>query len=499
MDRAALIAEAKRRRLLAQVKAARDQAKPAPTPEPDGPGLLARSRDRLALGLSDVLSTVTGNTYGRDGDPTQRDSMAPSAVVMKAAGGDVIPAVGSVIADAAMTAGKAVLPESAENAIASAAQTVAQSAPVQAVGKGLQRWKAADPNSYAAAGELANVAGVLAPVPKPALTTGAKATQRLARSLARKRKTETLAMLTPDNPLDEGSLQIADDVARSKKFVPSPRYEAVIDEVASIPGVNPRKSYTANMNALESHVTDLRKGLDDKLVGATPIPGPVVEHAVGQAVAKSAQSPMLVGDAGKAAERIYAKFDELVQAKMANGEITPQGLLDTRRELDAWLKSSPGDVFGPGTAASKIATREIRRSINTLVDKAAPGAGVSDDLARMNKALEARDLISSRAVDEAQTGLGRYMATLERSTGLKHPVNPQSAYITATNPVVGVATGAAALALGLRRGLGESFGKFNARMENLLQEAINRGAPAAERAAIIAAMNQEKEKRHAAR
>ena len=487
-------------RLKAKAAQAAAPAQPAaPAPAPEGPGFLARSRDRLALGLSDVGSTLTGQTYGRDGDPTRRDSMAPSEYVMKALGGDAIPAVGGVIADAVVTAGKAVLPESAEDAIAEGVQTVAQSAPVQAVGRGLEAWRKASPRTYAQAGDAANVLATVAPAPRPALTTGTRATQRLTNRLAQNRQRETMHMLTPDNPFDQGNLVIADDVMASKTFVPNARYQGVIDETASVPGVNPRQSFTHNVNALDDHVTQLDEALAQRLAGAPPIPAATVAQTLQDSVARAADQLTLVADAGTFADTIYARFNQILAPRMAGGQISPQDLLDARRELDVWLRNSPTDVFSPGGAASKVATREIRQAINDLVDTSAPTAGVRADLTRMNRALEARDALRPHAVSEGENRFSRYLATLERSTGLKHPVNPQSAYITLKNPSIGVVAGAAALAMGLRRGFGESFGAFNARMEMLLQEAINRGAPAAERAAIIAAMNQEKEKRNATR
>lgn len=485
-----------------QLKAKAAAAKPAPAPPPrvpESPGLLARARDRLTLGLSDALSSAAGDTYGRDGDPTRRDNLDPRGRLMKVAGGDVIPAIGSVIADTAITAGKTVLPKVAENVIADAAQTVAESPPVQAVGKGLARWKAASPGSYAAAGDAANVLATVAPAPRPALTTGTRATQRLTNRLAQNRQRETMHMLTPDNPFDQGNLVIADDVMASKTFVPNARYQGVIDETASVPGVNPRQSFTHNVNALDDHVTQLDEALAQRLAGAPPIPAATVAQTLQDSVARAADQLTLVADAGTFADTIYARFNQILAPRMAGGQISPQDLLDARRELDVWLRNSPTDVFSPGGAASKVATREIRQAINDLVDTSAPTAGVRADLTRMNRALEARDALRPHAVSEGENRFSRYLATLERSTGLKHPVNPQSAYITLKNPSIGVVAGAAALAMGLRRGFGESFGKFNARMEMLLQEAINRGAPPAERAAILAAINQEKEKRHAAR
>lgn len=496
MTREEMIAEVKRRRLIEQVRAQRaGETKTAPAAA-EGPGFLQRAKDTLSLGLSDALSTASGQTFGRDGDPTSPDVMGANEQGMKLAG-DALATVGRVAGDAAVTAGKAVLPEPVQQVIGDTAQAVAQSTPVQAAGKGLDKWREASPRTYAQAGDAANIAAAVAPVPIPNLQTGARATQRLARTLAGNRARETLRMLTPDHPLEEGSLEIANNLLRTQEFIPNARYQGVINEVADIPAVNPRASVTDNVNAIENHVTGLRQALDQRLTGAQPIPAPVVDHAVQQAVARAQQSHTLVGDAGTAAERIYTHFADLVQSRVVNGEITPQALLDARRELDTWLRNSPSDVFSPGGAAVKVATREIRQSVNRLVDASAPGAGVAGDLRRMNQALEARDVLAPRAENEARTGLGRYMRTLEQSTGLKHPVNPQSAYITATNPVVGVATGGAALALGLRRGLGESWARFDARMENLLADAINNGASPAQKAAILAAMNTEKEKRNA--
>jgi len=97
---------------------------PAPPPPPEEEqGFIDRSLDRLQLGLSDTMSTLMGDTYGRSGDPTERDDLPVvnpfgSNRLMKALGGDIIPAVGDVAGDALISGGKAVLPESAEQKIA---------------------------------------------------------------------------------------------------------------------------------------------------------------------------------------------------------------------------------------------------------------------------------------------------------------------------------------------------------------------------------------------
>jgi hypothetical protein len=488
--------EARARLRYLELKAKAAAAAPAPVAPPaqEPPGLIRRVADAAVTGVSDAMSTMTGDTYGRNGNPTQRDNLDPRGRLVKAAGGDLIPAVGTMVGDTAMAAGKAVLPEAAENAIASGVRALGSTAPVQAAGRRLAQWRAKSPESYAAAGEAANIAMALLPTKKlPTPNLGPQAASKLAKTMAERRAKETLNMLTPDHPYDQGNLVIDDTAMERKLFVPNKRYQGVIDEVNSVPGVNPRKSYTANKNALEKHVNELDADLSEKLKNAEGIPAPVIDHALKQSVARAHDNLTLVADAGKFADNIYAKFNELVQADMVNGEIAPQSLLGVRRNLDRWLDNSPTDVFGPGGTAAKVATREIRQSINNLVDGAAPQAGVKTTLGRMNKALEARDLMRPRAEGEGTNRLSRYMETLERTTGLKHPVNPQSAYITATNKVVGIGTGAAALGLGLKRGLGESLMKYNVRLSNMLDKAPSQEA----KALIIDAMNREKEKRNA--
>lgn len=474
----------------------------AQTAAESAPGqFLKRSLQTLTTGASDALSTVAGDTYGRNGDPTQQDTLDIPQKVLKVAGGDILPAVSQVTGDAVIEAGKAVLPKVAEDAIASgvgtAANAVMQTTPAKAVASGLSQWRQKSPETYATAGELANIALTMAPVVKAA-PTGAVSRKVLNNVMSRNRKKELIDMLTPLD-VNANDLSIAGDTAASKVFTPNAHLQGVVDEVNTVPGVDPRKSYTQNRNAITKKVDDLRTGIDAKLDGVEPIPLSDVRSEVQAAIARANAAPTMTGDAGQVAERIYTKLDEILAGKAPDGNITPKDLLDSRRELDSWIKSYPGDPFGPTMTATKTATREIRNTLNDVVDRVAPSAGVKNDLASMHKLLLATEDLAPKAVSEGNTKFTRYMQALENASGFKHPVNPQSAYITGRNPVIGMAVGAGALAHSLKRGLGESVLKFNARMDELLAKAVREGAPPAQRMLIIDAMNKDKEQRNATR
>ena len=170
-------------------------------PTPEGKGLFGRSLDTLQLGVSDAMSTLAGDSYGRSGDPSERDDINYLSKAIKMVGGDMLPAVGEVGGDAMITAGKAVLPEAAEDFIADKTsqgiEYVAESDVGQAVGVGLEKWKAASPETYALAGELGNIGLAVAPVPKIKPKFGAKSTSKLKKALQDRKTIETERLLEP--------------------------------------------------------------------------------------------------------------------------------------------------------------------------------------------------------------------------------------------------------------------------------------------------------------
>ena len=174
-----------------------------------------------------------------------------------------------------------------------------------------------------------------------------------------------------------------------------------------------------------------------------------MDDALEEAMEEAAASPLLVGDAGKVAERIYIKFNDIFLEYVDDaGNISAKDALTARRELDAWIKdSSKGkSIFTDNSSASGVAVRKLRQSINKLVNDAAPSAQVSEQLAKMNRLLDASEVIAPKAFGEVGSNvLGRTISRLEEATGLRAPVSPMAAASNVRSPAAVALTGLGAL------------------------------------------------------
>lgn len=465
-------------------------------------GIVGRSIDKLQLGLSDAISTVMGDSYGRSGDPLERDDLPVfdllgSNRVYTALGGNIFPSVGEVSGDALIAAGKSVLPKAAQDAIASGMQSVMTSEPAQMAGRGLEKAKEhLGPEGTALAGELLNIGAAFVPVPKVKPKFAARNKRVLEKTLAKQKRDDLKKRFEPTNPYDQGTLKIKDDVLETKEFIPNKRYDAILDEVEKTPGVKSTNAHTDNREALELEVSKVRESLDKKLVDANPVSGKDLDDDLLEAMVRAEDHFMLQGDAGESAQRLYEEFNKMYVSKLDEaGNISARDLLDTRRDFDQMIGDAvAGDPFSPGGTAQKVAIRELRQSINKLIDKAAPDANVSEDLARMNKMLEARDVILPSTRTEAGTNIGRGMERLQERIGVKAPVSPLAIGQTVTSPkTVGLGAAAAALAMGGGRAISNTLKTGSVAGDRIMAELIRKGVPAAERAAILASLQEQEQ------
>lgn len=138
------------------------------------------------------------------------------------------------------------------------------------------------------------------------------------------------------------------------------------------------------------------------------------------------ESPLLVGDAGKSAERIFNKFVEFLPK---GRDVTAIDLLQARKRLDQWIKTSGRSrFFDPKTeTAISEGLREIRQGANELIAQKAPNVAVKELLAKQSAMYDALDAIIENGWREVGTGAVKRFAK-------KHP------YITGA-----IATGAAGL------------------------------------------------------
>lgn len=435
----------------------------------------------------------------------------------QALGADIIPAVSDVGGDIAATAVREGIPDVAKEGAGYAYEGLKQITPDfiesgvdavgnglssvgGAIGEGLSKWKAASPNSYNAAKEMANIATAFTPakVPNIGMKTGLKSAVKNDEYKAAQRKKSIAKMLDPDDIVDaanrgQGTVTEADNWLQTRSFEPSERGKTRYAEVEKITKIDPDKSFLYNMNAIEDVVETKRRGLDASLEGATSIPTATVTKDLQDVIVEAGKSPTLVGDSSKAADKIFEAFSGILEKRAVGGSISPKELLQARRDLDVWLKVNSENIFDNTTAARSLAVKSIRNKINERVALAVPDAKVSQSLKEQSDLLTSRDSFIPKAAKEGKNRLSRAVTQVETETGLAPPSTPQATTVNATSLPAMALTGAATLAsLGRKKAnMMLRGGRVNAWKG--LDKLVNNTPEAAARIAALNAFNQDED------
>jgi len=434
----------------------------------------------LLEGFSDAGSSLIGD----------RD---PAGNVQKALGGDILPAVGNVVGDAVMTAGKEVLPQSWQDNIEGAVEAVSESILFRNVGRGLEFWRESSPDTFERAGELANFAGMIPKIPKVNFADNVSANKVAA--LAKQKRSDTMKLLEPKvvSARDIEVSPILKKYERQAKDWETRMY----DEVEGIDGFNPRGNNVDNVHALDTEVTKIKNQLDADLAEVERFDVQEIlgdDGLIAKQIAELELEPLLVGDAGESAKRIYNIFERDIKNSIdADGKISALEILQARRDMDAALRKASAGIFDPLTSsANKVATRRIRQSINDLVADKAPDANVREALTRQSDLLTAADDIDKIVSTEARTGLSRALQKVEESSGLAPPRSPAAAAFNISSiPALAVGTVATGLTLG-SRGAKNAARSISGAGQIALQKAVNSlGSPAAKGLTLAALQDEE--------
>lgn len=165
------------------------------------------------------------------------------------------------------------------------------------------------------------------------------------------------------------------------------------------------------VNVVKDEITNVAKDLEKQLKSMEV--QPILEPEDLQGLIERTQkifkeSPLLVGDAGKASKRIFDKF---VSFLPEGKDVTALDLLKARKKLDSWIRSEGRSaVFDPRieTAISK-GLREIRQGANKLIADKAPNVPVKNLLQKQSSMYDALDAIIENSWREVGTsGVQRY-------------------------------------------------------------------------------------------
>lgn len=429
---------------------------------PKEPGFVEKSMDRLQLGLSDAMSTMAGDTYGRGTADALEKTPVNKAWRPFSAVASTLEGIGDVTGEAIMAGDKAIGSPLSKSMAALGGSAYGQTAGWGAskVEEGLE---ATVPELMPALGEAATIAGAVLPYAKGLKAGGgAKVAEGLKQSKVKLREGDIAKRWEPESPVGEPG-SVDENMFGFRKVNP-PEYRAqMYEDIASVEGLNPRKSKLSNFNALDDSVEVMRKKLDADLKPYDALATDDVKIALNEAIESASLTPTLAkADVAKVADSVFVKFEELVSKHTVDGKIKPGDLLQARRDLDTWLRKNKTNIFDSETMSGQtIAVNSIRNTINEQVAKAAPDAKVAESLRKQSSLLTARDEMVKGANVEGKNPLSRAIREVQDITGMT-PVHTPNAVGASLQPGA-LAVGATGAALGLgRRPLGNALRRIGA-------------------------------------
>lgn len=188
-------------------------------------------------------------------------------------------------------------------------------------------------------------------------------------------------------------------ILRNKEVALSPAEQRIAQVVESVPGVSPSNTLQGNYNAITQELSTEAQSLMGTLQQSPArISAREVEQSLNLAQQRLAQSPTIVGDAAKTAERLIDEAKRIV----ARNSPDSAGLLRSRQEFDRFVQSQKSaTVFDPALEnALSLAVREVRQTMNALIEIKNPAVGVRESLGRQSSMYRALDNIAPKAADE---------------------------------------------------------------------------------------------------
>lgn len=207
---------------------------------------------------------------------------------------------------------------------------------------------------------------------------------------------------------------------RRKVVELTPQEQEIASTVAAIPKVKPSNSLQGNANAIQEANRSEAEALISKLrENDVEIGGDTIAQGLTQIKDNLSKNPYLSGvDASKAAESVVNQAMEIIQKNPR----TASGLLQSRKDLDAWVKSQKPNIFDAADSPVSTAVREVRQGINDMVDAAVPDAEVKVSLRKQSNLYRAHENIATKAKDEAKTRAGRVAQNIGKAVTLKGAV-----------------------------------------------------------------------------
>ncbi len=222
-------------------------------------------------------------------------------------------------------------------------------------------------------------------------------------------------------------------------------------EVAQIPGISPSNTYQKNFNLIRDYNVNQAKQLEADISKYDfAIPKREVVSNLNKAATSLKESPLIVGEAEKTAQKLIAGAKKFIDQNPGTGS----GLLKARKEFDQWVLSQKPTAFDAKSEnAFTMANRAIRNAMNTTLDDNAINLGVKDSLKKQSALYRAMDEVAPKALEEANTVFGRTLQKIGQALGTRNKLVQTLAAATG----VGVFGAATTFAMPLTLATGAGF------------------------------------------
>lgn len=300
----------------------------------------------------------------------------------------------------------------------------------------LQKFAMENPNAEEVISDLINVVGsayspqtakgiskVTQPVAGEILQTAGQALQSgTDDAISSARLTAVQKLLQPvenkASRLDAVSRTQEKGILGSKVVEPTAREIDMVSDIVEIPNVNPKGTFQSNFNATKEYNFELAKQLENEIASNNfLIPRKETIARLNKAVATLEESPVIVGDAQKTAQRLIDGAKKFIN----ESDGTASGVLEARKKYDKWVVSQKPKAYDANTEnAFTIANREVRSTLNDILAEKAPNVDVKGSLQKQSRIYDALDILQEKAASEGKNKITRAFNRIGETIGTKN-------------------------------------------------------------------------------
>lgn len=324
---------------------------------------------------------------------------------------------------------------------------------LQAVEKGAESyssWKKDNPESALTLESVVNIALLLAPVPKggkvkgnpefvgPVKPTGLERAglamiNASGKQVSDRSTQKALQLIVPRTGVPEQTREVSRAGFKYNIVSPTAQEQRIVDTVAKLK-IPQSASNQRSLNLIDDAIEAEAKILE-KQVAASKEAIPLTESFKllddVAANTKATDAFVATNQLGKMVDDVVSKAKSLLESNPQ----TPLGVLKTRKELDAYVKSYKANKSAfPNQdnveTALSIALRDVRTALNTKVAQTAPKANVLARLEKQSNLYRARVPVIEKAKADASNSLGRLWQNTTGVTGVRMPSTPLAIGVT---------------------------------------------------------------------